>query len=450
MKKDKMKIENVSISILGIGYTGLTQTICLASRGFSVIAYDINKKKLDFLKKGISQINEPELKDLLNKNKDKIRVNYKLRETLKKSNLSFISVGTPTKKSGDVKLDYLFNLAKNLGQLLKIKDTYHVFVIRSTVPMGTTRKFIKIIEKYSEKEFNIHFGCIFNPEFLREGNSVFDFFNPPFVIIGAESKQDANLVARIYKKSLIKKNFFVTTFEEAEFFKYANNAFHALKLSFINEFARVTSTFKLDTLKLIEAFILDKKLNISSYYLTPNLPFGGSCLTKDVKALSHFLKKQNLKVPVISHILSSNNNHQNYTFNRVLSLLPKKKNSYKIGFVGITFKENTDDLRESAFYRLFRFLLNKNYKISFYDPMIDKEKVTGVNLQESKRLPNFFKYQMKNIKKFIKNSDFILIGCGNGLNDLLNNKKLLGNKRIICLNPGLYQRLNNFYFEKLL
>lgn len=442
-------MNRASISILGLGYVGMVQIVGLAKSGLKVIGNDKNPRKIKSLRDKKSTIIEPGVQSALEEFADRIRVVDTLEEILHETDVTFICVGTPPSLDGSANLDMLFGVAEEAGRALRTKGQYHTFVIRSTVPMGTSREFIKMIERHSDKRFAVDFGVVMQPEFLREGTGLEDFLAPPFTILGTDNEKDAEELKKIYQSIGITENIFKVSFEEAEFFKYLNNNFHALKVSFANEVAQIGKKLGLEPIKLMKIFVLDKKLNLSPYYLIPGMPFGGYCLPKDTLGLRSFLRKKNIKVETISSVVESNANHFSFIFDTLIEILDgEKSGTEKVGILGVAFKKDIDDVRESPFVRVFQFLSSRGFKMKFYDSCIHKESFLGANLSYIQGLfRNFFDYQVVDMREFIAGSDVIIIGCGNGIEDMASHRELLRGKKIICMDPKFYGVLDQYRID---
>jgi len=300
-----------------------------------------------------------------------------------------------------------------------------LIVNRSTSLPGTSIQLGKIIEVTSGKLMGRDFQLAANPEFLREGSAIKDFYDPPYTVVGCVNESSVRILKEIY--SFLNAPFFVMPVEEAELIKYANNAFHGLKIAFANEIGRISKCFGVDARKIMKTVVADTKLNISPYYLKPGFAFGGSCLPKDLRAISHFAKHNDVDIPLINAALISNELHINYVFDLI-----NQKGRSNIGFVGLSFKPNTDDLRESPAVNLAERLIGKGNKILIYDQNVYKKKLIGTNREFILRhLPHFFDLLTDNLKKLIKNSEILIIV--QRFDVLLQYSELLSSKIIIDL-----------------
>ncbi|MBI2662488.1 nucleotide sugar dehydrogenase [Candidatus Woesearchaeota archaeon] len=364
----------MKVSVFGFGYVGATLAGCLAQEGITVLGYDIDVKKNALIQKGVSPFKEKEVSALLLEGvrKQRIKVTESLGEVLHETDISFICVGTPSREDGSINLDAISNLAEQLNLELRNKSGYHLFVIRSTVPPGTTQNFIKVIEKNSGLYLGKSFGGCMNPEFLREGTSVQDFYHPPFTIIGQADGKSGDLLEQFYDKIGVKENIHRVKLEEAEIFKYTNNAFHGLKVGFANEIGRICNELGIDSHKIMNIFCQDKTLNLSPYYLKPGFAFGGSCLPKDLKGI---LTLTSGTFPlVLESVMKSNDEQIRYSLQKIT-----EGNPQNILISGITFKNGTDDFRESPYVKLMRNLKDLNYNVQFVDNLFEQDLLLGAN-----------------------------------------------------------------------
>jgi len=365
----------VCISIFGLGYVGAVTAACFAQNGYHVIGVDVQQQKVELINQGKSPIVEKGVEEIICQ---QVRAN-RLSATMNphaavlKSDLSIICVGTPSNPNGEMNSHYVETVSKGIGEAMGTKETYHVVVIRSTVLPGITRnKIIPIIEKASGKSAGKDFGICFNPEFLREASAVDDFNNPPKTIIGEFNQRSGEICLSLYKN--LSAPVFRTTIETAEMVKYADNPWHALKINVANEIGSICKEIGVDSNELMHIFCQDTKLNLSSYYLKPGFAFGGSCLPKDVRAITSLGRKLGLFLPLLESILPSNDAH----IERALNIIRNTKVK-KVGFLGITFKPGTDDVRESPSVKLIGVLLKEGFNVSIYDENISLSSLMGEN-----------------------------------------------------------------------
>ena len=296
----------MKISVFGLGYVGCVTAACFA-RKHDVIGVDIVKEKVDAINKGFAQIKEKNLDNLIKKavKKKKLSATTNARKAILNSDISFLCIGTPSKKDGSINLDYLIKVCKEIGKILREKK-HHIIIIRSTIFPGSSKKLAKIIEKASGKKEGKDFDIAINPEFMREGAAIEDFFAPSFIVIGTKNKKVSKIIKKIYSSVSVKARVFIVDIGVAEMIKYVNNSFHALKVTFTNEIASVCKQLEIDSKKIMEIFCSDKKLNLSSYYMKPGFAYGGSCLPKDLLALKKEAWNLKIKTPVLDVIAKSN------------------------------------------------------------------------------------------------------------------------------------------------
>ena len=368
----------MKISIFGLGYVGLVSSAFFIKNDIIVYGFEKSKKKVNDLSKFENVIYEKKINPLLKRGlkTNKFFISDSLNQNFLQTNISIICVGTPSKNSGQLDLSQIKGICKEMGKFLKKKKKFHTFIFRSTVPPGTCKNIIKILEKFSEKKFKINFNVVYNPEFLREGSAFDDFKNPSVSVFGVECKKSLRSVLTLYKKVKGKKIF--CDFRTAEITKFMNNAWHAQKVVFANELSILSDKLEINKQKLWEIFFADKKLNISNKYLHYGLPFGGSCLPKDTRALNYLGKNYNLNLNSLKSINASNINHINYISKKII-YITKKYNSKKIIVLGYSFKNKTDDCRESPVLKILKKVKNKMLKIYCYDHYVNLDNIYGEN-----------------------------------------------------------------------
>ncbi|MCL2253638.1 MAG: UDP-glucose/GDP-mannose dehydrogenase family protein [Lachnospiraceae bacterium] len=362
------------ISILGLGYVGCVGAACQAKLGHYVIGNDISENKVNLINRGRPTIIEAEIDELIKEAHEKKMLEATLDShyAVHQSEISFICVGTPSSKEGHLNLNYIYAVAKQIGEALKDKETFHIIAIRSTVLPGTNKKVGDLIAEISGKECGKDFAIVSNPEFLREGTAVQDYMNPPFTLIGTDNEEAKRKFAELYKD--IPGEFVATDIAVAEMMKYVNNTFHALKVVFGNEIGNICKELDIDSHKVMEIFCKDTQLNLSPYYLKPGFAYGGSCLPKDSKALKTLAHDLYIDVPVINAISISNEQQKQKAIEIIES-----KGKRKIGILGLSFKSGTDDLRSSPSVDLVENLLGKGYEIHIYDKNVRISQLTGTN-----------------------------------------------------------------------
>lgn len=362
------------VSIHGLGYVGSVSLGCFAQNGHDVIGVDINPAKVDLINRGESPIVEKDLGRIIRdqRRKGRVRATLSGEEAVIGSEVSFICVGTPSTKEGHLDLEGIFGVSRRIGEAIAKKRTPHVVVIRSTVLPGTNEKVTDLIARLSGKTPGRDFSVVSNPEFLREGTAVHDFLNPPFTLIGASDSLGRDRVTKVYRR--IKAPIVHSETKVAEFIKYVNNSFHALKICFANEVGNVCKALGIDSHELMEIFCRDTKLNISPSYLKPGFAYGGSCLPKDLRALCAIAHDHYLKCPVLENIEASNETQKNRVLEMILEFGKRR-----IGFLGLSFKEGTDDVRSSPIVDVLEKLLGKGFDVKIYDESVNISRLVGKN-----------------------------------------------------------------------
>jgi GDP-mannose 6-dehydrogenase len=342
-----------------------------------VIGVDPNPQKVDRIQAGLSPIVEAGVPEIIAsaKNAGLISATSDATTAIMNSDISFISVGTPSQKNGKLELSHIRNVCSDIGRALKQKESFHWIVLRSTVLPGTTESVaIPAIEAASGKKAGEHFQVCFNPEFLREGTAVADFLNPPFTVIGTDNVALAAPVRDLY--SYLSASLYEIPIQAAEMIKYSCNAFHALKVAFSNEIGSLCAAMDIDSKIVADIFKSDTRLNVSTAYLTPGFAFGGSCLPKDLRALTYRMKELDLKLPLVESILPSNAEHLDRAAEAVLATGKRK-----IGILGLSFKPGTDDLRESPMVLLVKKLIAEGCEIQIWDKDVSLGHLIGSNRQ---------------------------------------------------------------------
>ena len=393
------------VSIFGMGYVGCVSAGCLVQLGHKVIGVDVNDNKVKLINEGRPTIIEKDIDELIRKGKENnlLEATKDIKYAVLNSDISIIAVGTPSSKRGHLNLEYIYKVAEEIGEVLNEKNEFHVVAIRSTVLPGTNEIIGSKIEELSGKTRGIDFDVISNPEFLREGTAVEDYLNPPLTLIGYESEKAKDIMLDLYEKIPGKK--ITTDIKVAEIMKYVNNTYHALKIVFGNEVGNICKELNIDSHKVMEIFCEDKQLNISPYYFKPGFAYGGSCLPKDSKASLTLAKDMYIEVPVISSISKSNENQKNKALDMIM-----EKGKRKIGFLGLSFKAGTDDLRYSPTVDVIERLLGKGYEVNIYDKNVKLSEITGTNRDyiESK-IPHLQRYITNNLEEVINNSEVIVV-----------------------------------------
>jgi GDP-mannose 6-dehydrogenase len=395
------------ISIFGMGYVGCVSGTCLAGLGHKVIGVEPNQLKVDLINAGRSPIVEKGLDELLaaQVKAGQLKATANWEDAVQSSDLAFVCVGTPSRANGSINIGFLQRVCEQIGQALRKKEGRFTVVIRSTVIPGTVEKIlIPILEQQSGKKAGPDFGVCMNPEFLREGTSVEDFHHPPNTVIGELDSRSGDALVELYRT--IPGPVFRTTLRVAEMVKYANNAFHALKVSFANEIGNFCKELSIDSHTVMEIFCQDRKLNLSPYYLKPGFAFGGSCLPKDLRAITYEARTLDVETPVLSSILESNRA-------QILRVM-RKLTEYKgrsLGFLGLSFKGGTDDLRESPIVELIELLIGKGFAIRIYDRHVSLARLMGANKEYIEReIPHISRLMCSSAEELIGGSDVIVVG----------------------------------------
>lgn len=395
----------MNISIFGLGYVGCVGAACCAKLGHHVIGNDVSENKVNLINQGLPTIIEAEIDELVREAHDKglLEATMDYHYAVHNSEISFIVVGTPSSKEGHLNLNYIYGVAKQIGEALKDKDTFHMVAIRSTVLPGTNQKVGEIIAEASGKERGKDFTVVSNPEFLREGTAVHDYLNPPLTLIGTDSEYAEQKFRELYKG--IQGEFISTDIEVAEIMKYVNNTYHALKIVFGNEVGNICKALGIDSHKVMDIFCKDKQLNISPYYFKPGFAYGGSCLPKDSKALRTLAHDLYVDAPVLNAINESNEEQKKNAVEIIES-----KGKRKIGIFGLSFKAGTDDLRCSPIVDVAETLLGKGYEIHVYDKNVRISQLTGTNADFiAAKLPHLHDIITDNMDEVASQCDVLVI-----------------------------------------
>jgi len=419
----------MKLCMIGTGYVGLVSGTCFADIGNQVYCVDKDKNKIDKLNSGNSPIYEPGLNELIKKNQlaERLIFTTNLKKAVNSSDIIFICVGTPNIK-GTLKVDLSF-VYKSIREIISASNNTKIIVTKSTVPIGTGDEIEKIIKKKTKKKFSI----ISNPEFLREGEAIRDFRYPDRIVIGSNDKKIFKIMKSLYIPLINKgAKFFSTTRRGAELIKYASNAFLATKITFINEIANLCEKTGINVEDISLGMGLDKR--IGSRFLRAGPAYGGSCFPKDTKGLVSAGEKYNTNLSVVKSVIKSNHDRINLHTKRIDKIIGRNVKNKKIAFLGVTFKPNTDDMRDSTSMSMIPYLCKKGAKINYYDPSGEKK--------EFKKYKNcFFK---KNIKDNCKNVDLIILHTEWDEFKIINFKKLSKNKKI-----KIYDLRNIYNIEEM-
>jgi GDP-mannose 6-dehydrogenase len=365
----------MQIGIFGLGYVGCVTGACLSKMGHSVIGVDISPAKVRMLNRGHSPILGKDLEGLVSQTvrSGRLRATLVPAEAVTHSEISMVCVGTPSKSDGGANLAHLRRAVLDIGRSLRAAKGFHTVVVRSTVPPGSTeREITPALERSSGKKAGRDFGVCFQPEFLREGSSVDDFFHPPLTVLGTSDPRSTKLLMSLWRP--IKAPVVVTSPGVAEIVKYASNAFHALKICFANEIGALCRSFGVDSHEVMRIFVQDTRLNVSPLYLRPGFAFGGPCLPKDVRALCALGRNTGVEIPLLRAIPESNKEHLRRAVEMILAT-----GRAKVGVLGLVFKSDTDDLRESPVCLLVRDLVRARKRVKVYDPQVRLQRLMGAN-----------------------------------------------------------------------
>ncbi|HEY7296351.1 MAG TPA: nucleotide sugar dehydrogenase [Xanthobacteraceae bacterium] len=395
-----------SIAVFGLGYVGTVSAACLAERGHTVVGVDQSATKVQFVQSGRSPIIEPHVNDLVARNvrAGRLSATMDAEHAVKQSDLSLVCVGTPSQANGSLSLSAVEAVAGQIGNGLRDKNHPHTVVVRSTVLPGTTRSIVaRQLSEASGRCAGREVGLAFNPEFLREGSAVADFNQPSKTVVGAFDEETGARVLSLYEGLSGPK--ITTDLETAEFVKYVDNAWHGLKVTFGNEIGLLAKTLGIDSHSVMDIFCQDTRLNISGAYLRPGFAFGGSCLPKDLRALTYFARKLDLNLPVLNHIAESNRSLIELGTQWILSQERKK-----VLFLGISFKAGTDDVRESPFVEVAERLIGKGRDVRIFDPNVRLGQVTGTNREFLlTRLPHIAQLLVSDISNAVDWADVIVV-----------------------------------------
>ena len=397
----------MKLSVFGIGYVGCVSAACFAKEAHDVIGVDVNPTKVEIINSGNSPIVEPGIGELMQEAvaSGRLRATTSAAEAVNNSEVSLICVGTPSNANGSLDLRYVTRVCEEIGAALRTKEQRHVVVMRSTMLPGTIENVVvPALEKTSGKTVGADFGVCINPEFLREGSSLKDFYAPPFTLIGADDEKTVGTVRALYAN--IDAQLFQTDVKTAEMIKYVCNTFHALKVSFANEVGNICKALTIDSHAVMEIFCKDTKLNLSPYYLKPGFAFGGSCLPKDLRAINYKAKELDVEVPLLSAILPSNR----LQIERAVEMVVKT-GMKRVGVLGFSFKAGTDDLRESPMVTLIETLIGKGYKLLLYDRDVSLARLFGANKDYIEReIPHISELMRPSIDAVIADVEVVVIG----------------------------------------
>lgn len=396
----------LSISVFGLGYVGSVSAACFAHLGHRVTGVDVSAAKVEMLASGRSPIVEARMSELVEEGyrAGRLHATTDSVDAIRGSEVSFVCVGTPSLRSGKLDLSYVERVVHEIGAALKQKNSYHLIVLRSTVLPGTTESLvIPTMENASGLRAGKDFAVCYNPEFMREGSAVTDFFQPPYTLLGTQDPRNAELARQLYKA--IPALVFETSIPVAEMVKYVSNAFHAMKIGFANEVGTLCKSLGVDAEAVTKIYTSDTKLNISPAYLSPGFAFGGSCLPKDLRALSHRAKELDLGLLLLESILPSNALHIDRAVEAVL-----RTNKKKVSFLGLSFKSGTDDLRESPQVQMIKRLLGEGCQVRVWDRDVSLGRLAGSNRQYIEEvIPHIGSLLSGDLEEVVRSGEVVVI-----------------------------------------
>lgn len=398
---------SLSVSIFGLGYVGSVSAACFAAMGHKVIGVDVSRAKVEMLDSGRTPIIEARMSEMVAEAKRAchLHATCDATEAVLNSDVSFVCVGTPSLKNGKLDLSHIENVAREIGAAIRRKETPHVFVLRSTVLPGTTEKTaLPILERESGKKCGRDFTVCYNPEFMREGSAVADFLNPPYTILGASDNSHLAPLRALYKD--VPATLYETTIPVAEMVKYFSNCYHALKVGFANEMGTMCKHLGVDAHEVTKIFTSDTKLNISPAYLSPGFAFGGSCLPKDLRAITYRAKELDLKLPMLESLMPSNAGHIDRAVDMVMGTGKRK-----IAQLGLSFKAGTDDLRESPQVQLIKRLMGEGLEVRVWDEDVSLGRLAGANRQYIEEvIPHIGSVLTADLESVMRTAEVVILG----------------------------------------
>jgi GDP-mannose 6-dehydrogenase len=399
----------MKIVVLGLGYVGAVSAACLASDGHHVTGVDPNQTKVDLINAGRTPIIEAEIGGMISAtvNSGRLRATTDVEEAIRASDISLICVGTPSQMNGNIDLSYVRRVCEQIGEALRSKETYHVVAVRSTMLPGSMRGVvIPTLEASSGKIAGVDFGVCNNPEFLREGTAVWDYYHPSKTVIGETDARAGELLAMLYEG--LEAPVIRTPIEVAEMVKCTDNNWHAIKVAFANEIGSICKATGIDGRQVMEIFCQDTKLNLSPYYLKPGFAFGGSCLPKDVRSLTYKARELDVDVPLLNSILPSNRQQ----VERAIAMITSK-GKRKVGVLGFAFKAGTDDLRESPVVDVIERLIGKGYELRLFDDNVNMAALTGANRDYIlNHIPHIARLMVDTVDEVMDFAEIVVIGNG--------------------------------------
>jgi GDP-mannose 6-dehydrogenase len=396
-----------NVSVFGLGYVGCVSSACLAKEGHSVIGVDVNETKVSLINAGRSTIVEDGIAELVGEMVavGRLRATTSVADAVLASDISLVCVGTPSAANGSLDLTFVERVCLAIGSAVREKSSYHTIVIRSTVLPGTVHDVVSpALERGSGKRAGIDFGVCCNPEFLREGTSIKDFVDPPFTLIGADSDRAATAVRQLYAG--LNAPLHVVAVRVAEMVKYACNCFHGLKVGFANEIGNICKALSVDSHEVMRVFCEDRKLNISAAYLKPGFAFGGSCLPKDLRAVTHRARELDIETPILRATLESNRRQIEHAFAMI-----QRTGARRVGMLGLSFKPGTDDLRESPLVTLIELMVGKGFELAVYDRDVSLAQLIGANKEFIEaEIPHIWSLVRRTAQEVIAYADVVVVG----------------------------------------
>lgn len=395
------------VSIFGLGYVGAVSAACLAERGHVVTGVDPNSDKVELINSGRAPVVEAELAELTRRAvaEKRLRATSDAVSAVLDSEITFVCVPTPSQTNGNLDFRYLERVCVEIGTALREKRDFHVVVVRSTILPGTLKGLIiPTLERASGRRAGEDFGVCHNPEFLRESTAVADFRNPPKTVIGATDSRSGDIVHSLYEG--VPGPVIRCSIEVSEMVKYADNTWHATKITFANEIGKICKSLGVDSHAVMDIFCKDTKLNLSPYYLRPGFAFGGSCLPKDLRALTYRARSRDVTTPLLNSLLFSNREQIEHGLNLIMATQKKT-----VGILGFSFKAGTDDLRESPLVEVIERLLGKGYDLRLYDRNVNIAKLTGANREYiMKVIPHIERLMVNSVQEVLDHAEVIVIG----------------------------------------
>ena len=397
----------MKISVIGLGYVGAVTAACLARDGHDVIGVDLDPTKVALLREGKAPIIEDGIAEVTAAaaSSGRLTVTDNIRDGVADCELIFVCVGTPSAPNGSQDLTAVQRVSEQIGEVIKGAGHFPVIVIRSTVYPGSTETVVRpLIEAASGGKAGADFGLCFQPEFLREGTSVKDFYEPPFTVIGTDCPRSEERLRDLFGE--FPGDFVVTGFKSAELLKMTCNVFHALKISFANEVGRLGRSLDIDAREVMRLVCMDKSLNISPAYLRPGFAYGGSCLPKDLRAMLYLGRTNDVELPVMAGVRDTNTLHIQHAFDLIAGA-----GSRQVGMLGLSFKPGTDDLRESPLVSLAELLIGKGYELRIHDPAVNLARLIGSNKRFiDEHIPHIEKLMADELADVIAHADVLVVG----------------------------------------